>query len=150
MTDQPPEPYRPADQPTQPIQPFETAPHTADGTGESTAGKVDTAQATKPGNTKRILQMGAVGVAGLVAGSALTFAVTANNVTGSNNAGPGSGQLGGPGGRGVGAPGYFEGSRGGQPPGQNGQGNQNGQTGQGGSTDQGQTAPSTQPSTQGG
>src|SRR5690349_7811879 len=93
-----PEPYRPEDQPTQP-QPG----HPAAGAPQSSAPIPAAAVATtqKPvGKTKRMLSFGAVGVAGLVAGSALTFAVTANgSTTGDARGGPGSGQFGGPGGQ---------------------------------------------------
>jgi hypothetical protein len=129
-----PEPCRPEQQPADPAAPASQAATPGDlvDTGGGTP--------TPPGKTKRLLQMGAVGVAGLVAGSALTFAVTANGSTTSDTRdGPRSGQFGGPGGQG--GPGYWRNGTG-QPP---GQGTGSG-TGTGTGTDQGQTQPSTQPS----
>lgn len=122
-----PDPYRPDTQPAEPTVPATEAV-------TPSVAVADGGETTRPaGKTKRLLQMGAVGVAGLVAGSALTFAVTANGSTTSDTrGGPGSGQFGGPGGQG--GQGYWRG--GGQPPGQ----------GTGTGTNQGQTQPSTQPS----
>lgn len=124
-----PDPYRPDMQPGEPAVP-------ATGAVTPSAAVAATGETPPPaGKRKRLLQMGAVGVAGLVAGSALTFAVTANGSTTSDpRGGPGSGQFGGPGGQG--GHGYWR--NGGQPPGQG--------TGTGAGAGQGQTQPSTQPS----
>ena len=145
MTVHPDEPDRPDGQPDpagQPADvpagavPAEQAPPAATPAATYPA----STPASTPGKAKRLLQLGAVGAAGLVAGSALTFAVTANGNTASDGRdGTSSGQFGGPGGQG--GMGYARGS---QPPGQfGGQGQ-----GTEGGTDQDPGAPDAQAGTQ--